>query len=612
MKRTSLAELGARFGRREAILLPWLLGSTAGLVVSFTTLVVGWMLELLIRASISSTLPETIQLSPQLSLSTVWLDAEQGPLRGVLALLVLALGLVVLEATILFLLYRWAIHYAIECEIQLRRSVYEKSMLCASSQSVVGQQAIRSESSSYWIPQIRDALLAWYRTVPRHSIQATACFFFALLIHPTLMILAAIAFVLLWQLYVVVDRQRRSLQPVLTERRQMAQDRLVAMAEIGPLVSAVIPGKIHSEEFESRLRTYREAEFKLFDSFLWKTPLLLIVVSLMLSVFCLALSVRILQNTSSLGVAGALTMLVLIGFGYVSVIKARRAWARVRSADASASRLLNSLIQMTAAAQSLTSSKTATALTEGISIEHVTLKDTQHHTLLDDVTFQARPGMLVAIVATSQIEAKTLGELLLGFGSPASGRIVWDSTNAAEFNAESLQRQCLWISPNGPMTAGTLIENLSFPDRPKPLADIVDAARIAGAYDTVSELSDMFSTFISPNDDRLKNDSLFQLGIARGLLRKPSIVVAEEPTDRVSAATESQSAYGLRQLTQRGAIVFVISQRPTALRVADLVILLHEKRVVGSGKHQELLEQSELYRHFNYLKFSPLRDTEIR
>ena len=611
MKRTALAELESRFGRREAVVVPWLIGLLAGLAVPLIALLIGWMVELLIQASVAKVLPEWIQLGPFLALSTVWLDADQGPLRGVLALMFLAFVLAIIEAILLLTLYRWAIHYALDAEIWLRRSLYEKNLALAPQQTVIGQKAAQSEATTHWIPQVRDGFLTWYRTVPRHFTQAVACFALAVSIHPVLMILAAIAFVLLWRLYTMIDRNRRQLRPVLAERSHTAQSQLVAMAERGPLVSSVHPEAVNRSSFENQLRSYRDAEFKLCDSFLWKTPLLLTLVALMLSVFCLALSVRILQNSAGLGVSGAIAMLVLVGFGYISLLKVKRSWSRIRNADLAANRLLVTLNQTSIASVSEPTRK-AEPLKYRLLVEGVTLTDTLGNKLLEDISFQARPGMLVALVSTSGLEARALGDLLLGFGIASKGQVHWDTMSTNELLSESVRRQCVWVAPDGPMTSGTLIENLTFEDSPLPTSDIVDAVRLAGAYEAVSELTDTLSTLISPNDDRLKNDAIYRLGIARALLRKPSIVVAQEPSERVTSTIESESVAALRQLTQRGSLVFVLPQRASALRVADLVVLLHDHRVAGIGTHNELLEKSELYRHYNYVRFSTLRDIVIK
>jgi ATP-binding cassette, subfamily B, bacterial len=601
-----LAELEARFGRREAVIIPWFLGAIAALVVPCIVLTVGWLLELLIRASVARSLPEAIQLGPRFLLSTEWLDVSQGPLRGVLALMALAFGLAIVEAISLHMLYRWAIHYALNSEIWLRRCLYENNLSRASLHGVVAQQAAQTEAVTHWIPQVRDGLLAWHRSVPRHLVQAVACFLVALLIHPSLMVLAAIAFVLLWRVYALIDGRRRRLRPLLTERIFTAKSRLSALDESGPLVSSIYPESVARESFESSLRSLREAEFRLYDCSLWKAPFLLVTVAMMLSLFSLALSVRILQTNTELGVAGALAMLVLIALGYLSIQKLKKALGPVQNAYQAASRLLG-VLRIPEPAEPNENAPLAAPLQHELRIENVTFTDTSGQILLKEVTLQAKPGMLVAIISTSGLEARAIGEMILGFGKPSAGRIRWDDGDVAAFQAASLQKQCSFIASDGPMISGTLLENLSNPTAPSSIADITDAIKLVGVNEIVEQLQDSLSTLISPGDDRLKNDALYQLGIARTLLRRPSVVVAQEPAERVSSAVESQSVAGLRQLTRQGSLVFVIPQRLSALRHADLVVLFHDHRVAAIGTHSQLLETSDLYRHVNYVRFSNLK-----
>ncbi len=610
MTQTSLAELESRFGRREAVVLPWIIGAFAAIAVPLMVLSIGWMIELLVRASVAKTLPETIQLGPRFSLSTAWLDAGQGPLRGVLALMIVALGLAIFEAVVLHSLYRWAIHYALDCEIWLRRSLYQNNLTRASQRGVIGQQAAQTEATTHWIPQVRDGLLAWHRTLPRHLLQAIFCFSFAILIHPILMLLAAIAFVLLWRVYELFDGHRRRLRPVLTERIHAAKSRLTSMDECGPISSSVHPEKVVREVFEGYLRSLRDAEFRLYDCTLWKSPFLIATIALMLCLFSFALSVRILQDSGGLGVTGSLSMLVLIGIGCVSTLKAKKAWGPIRNANQGASRLLG-LLNQTSPGPSNSVGVPAMPLKQSLTLDGVSFADTLGQTLIKGVSFQARPGMLVALVSTSGLEARVIGEMILGFGVPSTGRIVWDDQDTTAFIAGSIHKHCLSVAPDGPMISGTLLENLSDSSSTRSIADIIDAVKLAHAYDAVDQLQDSLSTMISPNDDRLKNDALYQLGIARAILRMPSIVVAQEPSERVTAAIESQSVAALRNLTKQGAIVFVIPQRLSALRHADLVVLFHDHEVTGIGTHVELLGQSELYRHLNYVRFSNLKDIMI-
>jgi ABC-type multidrug transport system fused ATPase/permease subunit len=134
--------------------------------------------------------------------------------------------------------------------------------------------------------------------------------------------------------------------------------------------------------------------------------------------------------------------------------------------------------------------------------------------------------------------------------------------------------------------------------------DLVSVAKEARVSEGILNLADGFGTMLSSNDERLAPDQLYRLGIARALIRRPSIIVAFEPKQRVSSQDEFDSLSALVTLKDMGATVLVVPERLSTLRAADQIIVFQEGRVVASGTHQKLLEDSELYRHFNYIRFS--------
>jgi ATP-binding cassette subfamily B protein len=129
-------------------------------------------------------------------------------------------------------------------------------------------------------------------------------------------------------------------------------------------------------------------------------------------------------------------------------------------------------------------------------------------------------------------------------------------------------------------------------------------ARRAGVADTLLNLPDGLQTMVSASEERLGAETLFRLGIARGFVKKPCIVVAEEPVSRGDSETEQETTQALQDLARDGAIVLVLARRVSTLRAADRVLVLHENHIADQGTHAELLEQSELYRHLNYVRFA--------
>lgn len=610
MKQTPLAELESQFGRKEAVLVPWGLWLVGGAIVPLLVLVIGWKIALLADASSGDGLKEVVTLGGGLNLSTAWLGTSQGPLRGVVALLIAGILLAMGEAIILLTQYRWALKHSIENEIRFRQCLFDRAIELAPSKSVTGQMTLQSDAVSHWIPQVRDGLLAWYRIVPRHSIQAIACLIPSLLINPAMTLVAMLGLMLLWQLYTALDRRRRKLRPILYDRSHGTQQRLQEIGKRGALLASVHPQVTNRESYEAHLRTLKDAEFQLGDSFLWKAPVMIAVIALMVSGYCFLTAIQILHSPPQLNIAGGMTMTALIALSSLSIVKCARAWSRVRHADSSAAKLLEALRQTPPQAVN-GRPLPLPRLNRQITLDHITLLDSSGKKLLEDVNAQITRGSLTALIATSSNEARVLAELFLGFGAPVAGRLLWDDILSSDVIASSVQEQCVWVSSDGPLISGTITENLSRVASSMQGDEILNALRLSEVYDAVFELPDNLLTLVSPNDDRFKEDGLMRLGIARAMLRKPSVVVIQEPEERVKPNIEASSLSAIRKLVQSGAAVVVLPQRLSTLREADQVILLHQHRIAGKGSHMDLLASSELYRHLNYVRFSPLRDVAI-
>jgi ABC-type multidrug transport system fused ATPase/permease subunit len=140
------------------------------------------------------------------------------------------------------------------------------------------------------------------------------------------------------------------------------------------------------------------------------------------------------------------------------------------------------------------------------------------------------------------------------------------------------------------------------------MAELTDAVRAMNAYEATQQFENGLSTLVTSEDERLQPDLRFRLGLARALLRSPALVVAEEPELAVTAPIEVATTAAVRNLADTGTLVVVLPKRLTTLRSADQVVLVHNHSILDIGTHSELLMRSELYRHLNYLRFSPLRD----
>jgi ABC-type multidrug transport system fused ATPase/permease subunit len=171
----------------------------------------------------------------------------------------------------------------------------------------------------------------------------------------------------------------------------------------------------------------------------------------------------------------------------------------------------------------------------------------------------------------------------------------------------SVRLQAALVMHEGLLFTGTVAENIGCGDPQFLLPQIVDAAKRARAYDFVQRLPQQFNTVVGEHGMRLTNSQQLRIGLARALLRDPTLVILEEPPDEMDAPTAELLDQGIEELAGRRTLI-VLPTRLSTLRKLDRVFLFHEGKLVDEGLHTELLQRSELYRHLIYQRFNMFRD----
>jgi ABC-type multidrug transport system fused ATPase/permease subunit len=542
-----------------------------------------------------------------------WLLAGQSPLQivGGLLLLVAMIGFV--QALSLLWLYRESSRLSIEYTRQVYEKLFAKSRELARMQSVSGQKAILGDMLQDDLHSLRFAWCHILRSVPRHIFLVIGCLTLSLLIDPVVAILVILCFALLRQLFNWAQSRSRRRIPVLAERVQDATRELDETFVDAPLLESVHHRDATLAVQESQLRRFvkTHVSYELNES--WQIPVVVLTSVLMSALIGFVVAVRILDSDNPLMLYAAMTLAFSLTGVVVGSLRLVSTWRTLDEAGSSA-KVLNRFLGQPVPEQNPANIRPLKTIDREILIEHVTLRDGDGGRLLEDLSARLVPGKLTAIVGSNSIERRALGELMLGFGQPASGRMLFDDLLSTDIDVDSFRRNCCWVSGDGPITVGTLEENLvashSNNGNAANEGELTDVLRAANVYEAIQHLPDGLATLVAPRDDRLNPDYLFRLGIARAILRRPAIVVAEEPAVQVKPAVESETLAAMHALMQHGALLVVLPNRLTTLRAADEVLVVHDHKLVATGTHAQLLESSEIYRHLNYVRFSPLMNIQ--
>jgi ATP-binding cassette, subfamily B, multidrug efflux pump len=216
--------------------------------------------------------------------------------------------------------------------------------------------------------------------------------------------------------------------------------------------------------------------------------------------------------------------------------------------------------------------------------------------ILAGVSFTARPGQTVAVLGTTGSGKSTLVNLIPRFYDVTGGAVRLDGNDVREVTLSSLRSQIGIVLQETRLFSGTVRDNVAFGKPEATDEEIVAAAEAAQAAEFVKELSDGYDTVIGERGIGLSGGQRQRIAIARALLIDPRLLILDDSTSAVDAETEAAIQETLdRLMREKHRTVFVIAQRVSTVRDADLILVLDEGSIAASGTHEDLLRESELY-----------------
>ena len=215
--------------------------------------------------------------------------------------------------------------------------------------------------------------------------------------------------------------------------------------------------------------------------------------------------------------------------------------------------------------------------------------------VLDTISFEARPGELVALVGLTGAGKTTIASLVPRFFVPGSGRVLIDDVDAARYSLQTLREQIALVPQQPVLFTGTIADNIRYGRLDASDADVEAAARDANLHDFVTRLPQGYQTPVHEAGATLSGGERQRIGIARALLKAAPILILDEPTSAVDAISEGAIFDTLRRL-RASHTMLVIAHRLSTIRDATRILVLDDGRLVAQGPHYELIRTCELYR----------------
>jgi ABC-type multidrug transport system fused ATPase/permease subunit len=222
--------------------------------------------------------------------------------------------------------------------------------------------------------------------------------------------------------------------------------------------------------------------------------------------------------------------------------------------------------------------------------------------VLHEVDLRIEPGQTVALVGPTGAGKTTIANLIPRFYEVSEGSVKIDGIDVREVTQKSLHRQ-MGLVPQDPfLFAGTIAENISFGRLEADMAEIREAAHMANAANFIEALPEAYETRILEGAVNLSVGQRQLLCIARAALIRPNIFILDEATASVDTVTEVLIQEALDRLMS-GRTAIIIAHRLSTIRNADKICVILDGRIAAQGRHDELIEESLLYRELYEKQF---------
>ncbi len=239
--------------------------------------------------------------------------------------------------------------------------------------------------------------------------------------------------------------------------------------------------------------------------------------------------------------------------------------------------------------------------------ENVTFGYDSGKPVLQDLSFKARPGEMIALIGSSGTGKSTIVNLLLRFYDPWKGRILIDGQDIRRFTLKSLREQISVVLQEPLLFHRTIRENIAYGKPEARFKEAVDAAKAAQAHDFIVRLSNGYDTFLKEGGTNLSGGQRQRIALARAILKNAPIFIFDEPVTGLDSATEAKLNETLGHL-MKGRTSFTIAHRLSTIMRADLILMIEEGRIVEQGTHEHLLSKSDRYRQlYNLQRLEPSR-----
>lgn len=277
-----------------------------------------------------------------------------------------------------------------------------------------------------------------------------------------------------------------------------------------------------------------------------------------------------------------------------SLLMVAMMFVMIPRAEASAKRI-NKILEMEPEIEDL-NNKTEDKIKGYVEFQNVTFS---YHgaeaPALENISFKATPGKVTAIIGSTGSGKSTLVNLIPRFYDTSTGKVLIDGLDTKEMTQHVLRAKIGFIPQKAILFSGSIKDNLRYGKQDATDEEIEHAAEVAQATEFIKLMPNGFDSYISQGGTNVSGGQMQRLSIARALIRKPEIYIFDDTFSALDFKTDAKLREALRGEVKNSTVI-IVAQRVSTVVDADQIIVLDEGKIVGIGKHHELLDSCGVYK----------------
>lgn len=228
---------------------------------------------------------------------------------------------------------------------------------------------------------------------------------------------------------------------------------------------------------------------------------------------------------------------------------------------------------------------------------------------LSNISFEAHPGETTAFVGSTGSGKSTLINLIPRFYDVTAGEVLIDGVNVKDYNQEDLYRKIGYVPQKSMLFSGSIEGNIKYGAPKATQEDIIGAVKTAQADDFIEKLDDKFESSVSQGGANFSGGQKQRLSIARAIARDPEIYLFDDSFSALDFTTDAKLRKELARKT-KNKTVLIVAQRISTIMTADKIVVLDNGKIVGMGRHKDLLKTCQVYKEIASSQFSQAELTE--